>query len=38
VEISAVCSQTLETVEEPEIGCGLCHQAFPTIHIAGEDA
>jgi hypothetical protein len=37
VQISAICSQTLEEVEEPEIGCGRCHQAFPTFQVAGDD-
>ncbi len=38
VEISAICSETLDPVDEPEIGCGLCHQAFPTIQVAGEES
>jgi hypothetical protein len=29
VEISATCSLSLETVDEPEIGCGQCHTQFP---------
>jgi hypothetical protein len=37
VQVSAICSQTLEEVEEPEIGCGRCHQAFPTFKVAGDD-
>ncbi len=26
VKVSATCTRTLDQVEEPEIGCGLCHQ------------
>jgi hypothetical protein len=37
VEISAFCSQTLEEVDEPEIGCGRCHQAFTEFHVSGEN-
>ena len=37
VEVTAICTQTLEPVSEPEIGCGLCHQEFPSIQVAGED-
>jgi hypothetical protein len=36
VEITATCTQTLEVVKEPEIGCGLCHQELPPIAV-GED-
>jgi hypothetical protein len=31
VKITATCTRSLEPVAEPEIGCGLCHQAFPPI-------
>lgn len=37
VEISAICSQTLEEVAEPEVGCGRCHQEFPTFHVTGDE-
>ncbi len=29
VEVSAYCTKSLQTVEEPEIGCGQCHEGFP---------
>lgn len=29
VEVTATCTQSLETVEEPHIGCGRCHLDLP---------
>jgi len=37
VEVSAVCTLTLEKVSEPEIGCGRCHEAFPSIQVSEEE-
>lgn len=37
VEVSAVCALTLENVDEPEIGCGRCHQAFPPFQVTKDE-
>ena len=31
VEVSAMCTRTLEDVPEPEIGCGQCHLDLPEL-------
>lgn len=36
VEVSAMCTQTLDTVDEPEIGCGQCHQNLPPMQTPPE--
>lgn len=33
VEVSAVCTRSLEDVEEPHIGCGRCHIDMPEFEI-----
>jgi len=38
VDVSATCTQTLETVKEPEIGCGRCHLEFPTFSVAEDES
>lgn len=38
VEISASCTRSLQTVEEPEIGCGQCHLSFPTFQTPTEES
>jgi hypothetical protein len=36
VEVAATCTKSLKEVDEPEIGCGLCHEAMPFFEI-GDD-
>ena len=33
VEISAMCTRSLENVEEPHIGCGRCHLDMPDFEV-----
>jgi hypothetical protein len=36
VEVSAWCTRSEAEVEQPEIGCGLCHENLPTFSEASE--
>lgn len=36
VEVSAMCTRTLEEVEEPKVGCGQCHKDLPPIELPPE--
>lgn len=36
VEVSAMCTRSLEEVDEPEIGCGQCHRDLPPIELPSE--
>ena len=37
VDVSAFCVKSGETVAEPEIGCGLCHEEFTQISLSPEE-
>jgi len=34
VKVSAYCTRSLKSVDEPEIGCGQCHLEFPAFTVA----
>jgi hypothetical protein len=36
VEVSAVCTRSLEEVAEPHIGCGRCHLDLSEIEVPGQ--
>lgn len=38
VEISATCTRSLQTVDEPEIGCGQCHVELPDVFSSKDQA
>ena len=37
INVAAFCTQSLQDVPEPEIGCGQCHGAFPIFKASAED-
>jgi len=37
IDVAAFCTQSLQDVLEPEIGCGQCHDAFPIFRTSAED-
>lgn len=37
INVSAFCTQSLQDVPEPEIGCGQCHDAFPIFKASADD-
>lgn len=37
IEAAAFCTQALQDVPEPEIGCGQCHLEFPVFRTSPED-
>jgi hypothetical protein len=37
VQVTARCTRTGEAVEEPEIGCGLCHQPLQGFTLGEDD-
>jgi hypothetical protein len=36
VEISAMCTKSLETVDEPQVGCSQCHPDLPPLQTPPE--
>lgn len=36
VEVSALCTRSLEEVEEPHIGCGRCHLDMPDFELSAD--
>jgi len=37
IVVSAFCTQSLQDVPEPEIGCGQCHLEFPVFRTSPEE-
>lgn len=37
VDVTAYCTHSKESVQEPQIGCGQCHLEFPTFSVPPED-
>ena len=38
VDVSAMCTQTLGDVREPQIGCGQCHLHLPPLQTSAEES
>jgi hypothetical protein len=37
IEVAAFCTQALQDVPEPEIGCGQCHLEYPVFRTSPEE-